>query len=311
MTQKMKSMKTIKTNIFIAAFLTLVALNTNAQSSLTNGLVAYYPFAGNANDASGNGHNGTIYGATLAPDRFGQPNQAYHFDGSSRIFIANSDLVSGSALTLAAWIKPDSLSSNWMNVISPGTQNSYELGIATNSAQGFLNFRFGAGIISVNSAPGALQTNAWTHLAMVYDGTNITLFVNGVAVSSAPASSSLYQDPEAILNIGAYQYYYAGIVYNDDFSGFVGSIDDVRIYNRALSSQEVGELMSPPIVNLVKAVTVNFSYLTVGSNYQLQVSSDLNSWTNFGTPFTATNSTMIYSNYWNVSDWNQLFFRLH
>jgi len=130
-------------------------------------------------------------------------------------------------------------------------------------------------------------------------------------VSSAPASSSLYQDPEAILNIGAYQYYYAGIVYNDDFSGFVGSIDDVRIYNRALSSQEVGELMSPPIVNLVKAVTVNFSYLTVGSNYQLQVSSDLNSWTNFGTPFTATNSTMIYSNYWNVSDWNQLFFRLH
>jgi hypothetical protein len=66
-----------------------------------------------------------------------------------------------------------------------------------------------------------------------------------------------------------------------------------------------------PIINLVKAVTVNFVGLSVGTNYQLQVSSDLNSWTNFGAPFTATNSFMTYSNYWNVSDWNQLFFRLH
>lgn len=301
----------MKIKIATLTVFSFITAAIHAQTSLTNGLVAYYPFNGNANDASSNGYNGTVYGATLAPDRFGQPNQAYHFDGSSRIFIANSDLVSGSALTLAAWIKPDSLSSNWMNVISPGTQNSYELGVATNSAQAFLDFRFGAGTISVNSAAGALQTNTWIHLAMVYDGTKITLFVNGVAVSSVPASSSLYQDPEAILNIGAYQYYYAGTVYNDAFGGFVGSIDEVRIYNRALSNQEIGELMSPPVVNLVKAVTVNFSYLTVGSNYQLQVSSDLNSWTNFGTPITATNSFMTYSNYWNVSDWNQLFFRLH
>jgi hypothetical protein len=66
-----------------------------------------------------------------------------------------------------------------------------------------------------------------------------------------------------------------------------------------------------PTVNLVKAVTVNFSGLLVGTNYQLQVSTDLNSWTNFGAPFTATNSFMNYSNYWNVPDWNQLFFRLH
>ena len=66
-----------------------------------------------------------------------------------------------------------------------------------------------------------------------------------------------------------------------------------------------------PTVNLVKAVTVNFSGLLAGTNYQLQVSTDLNSWTNFGAPFTATNSFMNYSNYWNVPDWNQLFFRLH
>jgi hypothetical protein len=70
-------------------------------------------------------------------------------------------------------------------------------------------------------------------------------------------------------------------------------------------------VVSSPLVNLVKAVTVSFSNLTVGTNYQLQVSSDLNSWTNLGTPIIATNSFMTYTNYWNVSDWNQLFFRLH
>jgi len=294
--------------IFGLAFCSAV----HAQTFLTNGLVAYYQFSGNANDASGNGHNGTVYGATLSPDRFGQSNQAYHFNGSSRIFIANSDLVSGSALTLSAWIKPDSLSSNWMNVISGGTQNSYLLGLATNSAQGNLNFRPPS--VFVSSAPGTMTTNTWTHLAMVYDGTNLTLFINGSKVASQPANGPLYQDSEEILNIGAYQYYYAGTVYNDAFSGFVGAIDDVRIYNRNFSDSEVQQLYqveSPPSVNIVKAVTVSFSNLTVSTNYQLQVSTDLNSWTNFGTPFTATNSTMIYSNYWNVSDWNQLFFRLH
>ena len=253
------------------------------------------------------GNNGTVFGATLAPDRFGQPNQAYHFDGSSRIFVANSDLVSGSALTLAVWIKPDSLSSNSMNVISPGTQNSYELAVVTNSAQGFLNFRFGSGIVSVNSAAGTLQTNTWTHLAMVYDGTNLTLFINGSKVASQPASGSLYQDSEAILNIGAYQYYYGGTVYNDAFGGFVGTIDEVRIYNRALSGQEIAELMLPPNVNIAKAIRLDFQYLIVGTNYQLQTSSDLNTWTNFGSPFTANATTN--SQYFDVGNWNA-FFRL-
>ncbi|HZF02663.1 MAG TPA: hypothetical protein VE344_12310 [Methylomirabilota bacterium] len=121
----------MKSLIVFGAVLLWMIFKVEAQNSLTNGLVAYYPFTGNANDASGNGHNGTVYGATLAPDRFGQSNQAYHFDGSSRIFLGNSTLISGSALTLTAWIKPDSVSSSGMNVISSGTQNSYVLATAT------------------------------------------------------------------------------------------------------------------------------------------------------------------------------------
>ncbi|HKQ36906.1 MAG TPA: hypothetical protein VJ063_02440 [Verrucomicrobiae bacterium] len=67
---------------------------------------------------------------------------------------------------------------------------------------------------------------------------------------------------------------------------------------------------SPPQVSLVKAVKPSFSDLTVASNYQLQVSSDLQNWTNEGAPFTATNSTMVYPKYWDVDNWGKLYFRL-
>ena len=190
-------------------------------------------------------------------------------------------------------------------VISSGTQNSYVLGLATNSAQGSLNFRPGS--VTDSSASGTMQTNTWTHLAMVYDGTNCSLFINGSKVANQPANHSLYQDFEAILNIGAYQYYYAGTVYNDAFSGFVGTIDEVRIYNRALSGQEIAQLTLPPYLNIAKAIRLDYQYLVVGTNYQLQTSSDLNTWTNFGSPFTATAATNLQ--YLDVGNWNA-FFRL-
>ncbi|MCU0785086.1 MAG: hypothetical protein MUF81_13765 [Verrucomicrobia bacterium] len=67
---------------------------------------------------------------------------------------------------------------------------------------------------------------------------------------------------------------------------------------------------SGPRIDLIKAVKPSFSYLWVGTNYQLQLSGDLNTWTNHGAAFIATNSNMIYPQYWDVDNWNQLFFRL-
>jgi probable HAF family extracellular repeat protein len=63
-------------------------------------------------------------------------------------------------------------------------------------------------------------------------------------------------------------------------------------------------------IGLIKAVSPTFSDLLIGTNYQLQVSGDLINWTNQGSPFTATNPTSIYPQYWNVDNWSQLFFRL-
>jgi hypothetical protein len=65
-----------------------------------------------------------------------------------------------------------------------------------------------------------------------------------------------------------------------------------------------------PTVALLRAVRPSFSNLNLGKNYQLQVSSDLNTWTNQGATFSATNSSMAYPQYWDVDNWSQLFFRL-
>jgi hypothetical protein len=94
---------------------------------------------------------------------------------------------------------------------------------------------------------------------------------------------------------------------------FNGRIDDVRIYNRALSTNEVAQLYAyegGPVVALKKAVQPSFSNLLLGTSYQLQVSTDLNTWTNSGSPFSPTTNVMDYPQYFNVDNWNDLFFRL-
>ena len=76
------SMKTTKAVFIILTITTTaLALQVQAQSFITNGLVAYYPFNGNANDESGNGYNGTVHRALLAADRFGRPASCFNFNG--------------------------------------------------------------------------------------------------------------------------------------------------------------------------------------------------------------------------------------
>ena len=95
------------------------------------------------------------------------------------------------------------------------------------------------------------------------------------------------------------------------FRSYRGEIDELRIYWRALSATEVAHLYAieseTPQTSIAKAVRLDHQYLKVGTNYQLQVSSDMNSWANLGTPFTAT--TVTNSQYVDVQDWSQ-FFRL-
>lgn len=77
------------------------------MDDINGGLVAYYPFNGDTSDASGNTNNGTVTGAILVPDRFGIPDRAYYFNGSSYIDCGNDISLDLSTFSVSYWIKPD------------------------------------------------------------------------------------------------------------------------------------------------------------------------------------------------------------
>ncbi|MEI7938094.1 MAG: LamG-like jellyroll fold domain-containing protein [Verrucomicrobiota bacterium] len=212
-------------------------------SFLTNGLTAYYPFNRNANDASGNGNDGTVNGATLTADRFGSPDSAYRFNGTSWIQLPDTvEPPQPSGLTLSAWVLADSGpydAGAWLIHLSSRTG---EGGIALWNASSC-----GFWVKLQNSNPqgyyaneDTVITNVWIHLVAVYkQGQFVEFWVNGsLAESNAIPNYALYTDPAFPLNSSLGNYDYAPGPYN----GFSGAMDDVRIYNRALSPVEVQAL---------------------------------------------------------------------
>jgi hypothetical protein len=291
-----------------------LAVNGYSQTFLTNGLVTYYPFNGNANDASGNGNNGTNYGAVLTTDRFGNANSAYSFDGVSAYIAAplTNTIFSGD-FTASVWFNVSNLTHGW-----PGLLDEQSQGFRLQLAGDDCGCSEPEHLVSYSSSiigPGGQNwllvpseqtpVNKFQQVVVTKAGTSVRMYVNGqVANTNQVASSSTLPG----------QYLFIGVQYDlTSYSFFPGVVDDVRIYNRALSASEVQQLYAYEggvSIALLKAVKPSFSNLLLGTNYQLQVSSDMNTWTNQGTAFTATNSSMAYPQYFDVDNWNELFFRL-
>ena len=305
-------MKTLKT-VFATALTGLLLTTAHAQTWLTNGLVAYYPFNGNANDTSGNLNNGTVFGAASASDRFGLPAKCYYFNGTNQYISvpAASGLNNAQKTTISMWIKDTSTNQSASML---GCWSEVNGGIYLNDYTGV---NFAVAILpngQIMHSDATLIGN-WNHVVVVFDGTQtgngnrLSCYLNGVSNAlTFPYSipTSLGGGASSIL-IGARQ------VFGNPGEFFTGLIDDVRIYSRALSSNEVVQLNlieSPEVLNIKKAVYLDSPNLKVGTNYQVQVSSNLLNWTNSGAIFTATNSSWRTTNYWDVENWNQLYFRL-
>jgi trimeric autotransporter adhesin len=297
-------MKTLAKLFGTLTITTVLAVQVQAQSFLTNGLVAYYPLNGNANDESGNGNNGTVFGATLTADRFGVSGMAYQFNGTNDYIAANvPNLPTGSAArTVSLWACAQPVTVGGRCLLFWGTgQNQEGFGIINNSAPYTWQGETWGGGDDVNS--GVVVDTNWHQIVVIYSGSILSISVDGVQKGTLSEPIATPLSPLTIganTNVNALQF-------------FSGAINDVRIYNLAFSSNEVEQLYqyeSTPQVAIVQAVIPSFSNLYIGTNYQLQVSPDLNTWTNSGSAFTATNSTMIYPQYFNVTNWSQFFFRL-
>jgi hypothetical protein len=292
--------------------LTILFVLTAAYADLNDGLVAYYPFSGNPDDATGNGNNGQlINGPTITQDRFGNTGSAYHFNGTNAYIQVSRLVTVGQPFTWSVWFRPDFSGTNFnAQIINQG-----EYPIRTSPSLGINAWpeRGGAGRIGFytydytwhlmfSTLHAEWDTGSWYQAIETSDiAGNRRLYVNGVLEGTA--SNVPFGEQNANLYIGGRL-----------DALFAGDIDDIRIYNRSLSPSEVNQLYQyesgSPLVQFVKAFTVDYAHLSIGTNYQLQASTDLSSWTNYGAPFTATDTNYTNTSYQRISDWGKLFFRL-
>ena len=197
-----------------------------------SGLVAAYGFdegsGTTVSDASGNANNGTITNATWAPG--GKFGKALQFNGSNALVsipdAASLHLTTG--MTLEAWVNPSTVNANWRDVIYKGNDNFY-LEATSSSAS-----RPDAGMIAGGSyadafGTAALPANTWSYLTETYDGSTLRLYVNGTQVASTAHTGNIATSNNA-LQIGG-----------DGIYGqfFAGLIDEVRVYNRALTATQI------------------------------------------------------------------------
>ncbi len=222
---------------------------TTPTTAGNNGLVAAYNFedtgSSNAIDISGQGNHGTLKGATqVTTGRFGK---ALAFDGINDWVTINDaaslDLTTG--MTLEAWVFPTTSSGTRDILIKEGAGvDIYNLYARNWRGLPEANIFLGGINQTAEEGGAALAPNVWTHLAGTYDGTSLWLFVNGTEVARTPMSG-LITTSAGPLRIGGNSLW-------GEF--FKGRIDEVRVYNRALSATEINTDMdtavgtsSPPI----------------------------------------------------------------
>jgi hypothetical protein len=206
-------------------------------------LVAAYAFSENAGttvaDLSGNNNVGTILNATWTAS--GKYGPGLSFNGTNAWVTASNAASLGlsNAMTLEAWVYPTALT-GWKTVLMKETATglAYSLYANDNSPWPATYVRI-TGATNSDAAGGttALPVNAWTHLASTYDGTTLTLYVNGTAVTSRPVTGTITASTGP-LHIGG------NSIWGEYFTGV---IDEVRVYSRALSAAEIQTDMAAPV----------------------------------------------------------------
>ena len=223
------------------------------SDSMSNGLVAYYPFNGNANDESGNGNNGTNNGAVPTFDRFNTPNSALSFDGNNNFVLvpSSSSLNVQNSITLSAWIKTDN--PHIIQDVNPGSIIAKHETVQTRQYDLFFystnydslhfdlvdqrdNFSSDEYFFATSTPSASYRNNQWHMVVGTYDyNTGFSqIYLDGVLTSTRYLGQINLMKSNVPLTIGCYS------EQNSNFRGFYqGIIDDIRIYDRSLSQQEI------------------------------------------------------------------------
>ena len=202
----------------------------------TNGLVGWWPFNGNANDESGNGNNGTVKGAILTDDRNGVSNSAYYFSSSgcaTRIDVSVNTTSITSGLTIQVWAMRSGNGCYGPRLLEFWANNG-----AGNAQWGWDNSNTGIRIGSHTSSGSIYKSlptrlnNVWTQLVYTNNGTMAHFYQDGVLLDSLASSGVVSLSGNAAF----------GRMNHSAWDAFNGNLDDIGVWNRALTPQEIHNL---------------------------------------------------------------------
>jgi len=216
-------------------------------NQLKQGLIAHYPFNGNANDVSSNANNGVVIGASLTTDRFGLINRAYQFDGiDDYISVPNSNSLNqfNGDFSISFWGTTENSS---FSIFSKGFVTELDYSVA--NYHGNFGLLIGTNLIYLNYQnffdyfglnwnnevyfPFLTSPN-WNHFIIIKNGTKFSLYINGENVGiNSLTPDIITPDNSSPLLIG--KYILGGSIHH-------GKIDDIYLYNRALTTEEINYL---------------------------------------------------------------------
>ncbi len=213
----------------------LTQINYEYRADVSDGLVAHWKLdegtGATAQDSSGNGHDGTLLNGPVWTE--GRINYALDFDGSNdKVTIPHHDDLDPESITVAAWVYLEQ-SKTWSAVLTKDEQVSYWLGVGGTTPLFLLSPDGSSGSHIRFWADSGITLNNWHHIAATYDGIYVQLYIDGSSRGSPQGyNGGIYQGTSQVL-IGD------SITWQTSSNTFNGIIDDVRIYKRALSQEEI------------------------------------------------------------------------
>ena len=304
----------MKKILILISFLSIV-LSSFAQVPNyvpTNNLIGFWPFSGNANDISTNGNSATANTAVLTPDRFGNSNQAYLFDGTNDIAIPHNNTLN---------LTGDMSVSVWFNSYGPPTFSTSHTFITKRSSSEFGNIPYLFGINYIPTVPSDykkliftiansnsynfyqsendITNETWNHVVFTISGNNLKIYLNGNLFSSVTVDNSKRTSNTAPLIFGS------GGRTDKPAEQMVGKLDDIGIWSRVLTQIEIDNLYNAcatiPTVTSTTAAAIcdagTVSLSAVPSEGTINWYSDatggttLQSGNNFTTPSITTTTT--------------------
>jgi len=281
-------MKLIK---YVLSLLVLISLIFSGYSALTDNLVAYYKLDGDATDATGNGYDGTIYGAISTT---GKINNAYYFDGSDDYIDLPNIISSESYISVSVWIKYENTSGN-QRLITIGQDTDNFLEVAVDYIADKLYFtKKVSGSYTRSDTGFPIDYNNWHLYTIISDGDTYTLYIDGQSTitHSITINKNIFKIGRDISNS----------------SKIKGIIDEIGVWDKILNSTEIQELYNNgdgwtyislnPIIEFTNVTLINNSYFNI-QDIEINVTintSDTNNNTNISYSLNGGNWTQFVTN---------------